>query len=565
MKVFNHAIRSLLLGSFSVLCSTLSVEAAERIFFVYPPVNLSLRVESLEQFAASGEANKDLQFYFNLAGVTPEETAELRTILTKRVDVAEPMYVHRFFNTPTGEALLTQLGKFLSVPWGTNGNFALRSALVTASLDKEEGLTLLNVIKNYPTDIHVNVKNLLAAANLLNILGQATNDLVAEMERLSLEQAAEEPEFDYATLPDLNQAGPAGFMPEQVWQLTDPERDRRFRALVYQPQQWVFEKTPVIVVSHGLASNPESFTRWAKQLASYGYFVVLPQHPRSDDEQLQAMLSGFDRQIFWTSELVDRPLDVSFVLDELERRNQTEFQGRLDTNNAGVWGHSFGGYSAMMVAGAELNFPELSRECRREIPAPNLAMLIHCRALELPRDGDYDLRDERVKAIAVLNPVTGAIFGAEGLKDVTLPVLIAGGSNDPATPVAAEQLRAFVWLGSPEKRFGLLKGQAHVNFDQLDGSMNAVIDTVTEIKKPDQTIFNRYGDHYYLAFAQVYLADDDSYRPYLQAGFSQFISEPQNPLFVVNSQAAPALADFFNQRKPASTRAIQPPAGSVME
>lgn len=557
MKRRSAFFLSLITSAMTVLSGQAPLQAAERIFFVYTPLNFSLRVDSLERFAKKGVVNNELRFYFNALGVTAEEIGEIQALLTKPADFVDPMNVARFCRTPTGEMLLAELGKFLAIPWDINGKYALRSAIITASLDPE-GLTALNLIKRFPTDIHVNLENLLRAAELLNILGEATNALGEEMEQLSLAQTAQEPAVDYASLPNLDQPGPAGVKPQQVWQLEDKERDRRFRLLVYQPQSWIFDKTPVIVVSHGLASNPESFTRWAEHLASYGYFVVLPQHPGSDSEKLEAMLSGLGREIFSTHALIDRPLDVSFVLDELERRNSTQFQGRLDTHNVGVWGHSFGGYTAMMVAGARINFSSLDRDCNRQVPPPNLAQVIHCRALELPRDMDYNFRDERVQAIAVLNPVTGAIFGAEGLDSVTIPVLMAGGSQDPATPVAIEQLRAFVWLGSQTKYFGYLVGQAHVNFDQLDGSVNVMLDSLGSIQRPNQQTFDKYGDHYYLAFAKVYLSQDKTFKLYLQAGFSQFISQPDNPLFVVNGDAAPALASFFNQRKPARTPPISP-------
>ena len=216
----------------------------------------------------------------------------------------------------------------------------------------------------------------------------------------------------------------------------------------------------------------------------------------------------------------------------------------------------------MILAGGTINFDSLERDCNRRIPAPNIANLIHCRALDLPRDQVADFKDERVKAIAALNPVTGAIVGAEGLADIKIPVLMVGGTSDPATPVVIEQLRAFVWLGSRDKYLGILGGQAHVNFDQLDGSLEVATDLMFTIQRPNQNSFNRYGNFYYTAFARVYLSQDESFRPYLQSGFSQYISQPPNPVHVVHSGASPALANFFNQRKPANILPIISPENS---
>lgn len=44
------------------------------------------------------------------------------------------------------------------------------------------------------------------------------------------------------------------------------------------------------------------------------------------------------------------------MIDELERRNPSQFEGRLDLQNVGVPGHSFGGYGALAVAGAVIDF-----------------------------------------------------------------------------------------------------------------------------------------------------------------------------------------------------------------
>jgi predicted dienelactone hydrolase len=561
---FLQIFRPLGLSLSSLACTTLSllftstpIIAADRLYFTYTPLKLSLRVESLELFAKEGKVNKDLGFYLDLGGVSAEDRATLREVLTKRAELKDPLYVPRFFNSPTGEALLEQLGKFIAIPWNNNGKYALRGAIIQAALDPAEGLTLLNVLRKYPTDIHINLEKLLEAAQLLNILGRGTNDLISEMESLSVQEAAKNPNIDYAALPDLRQPGPLEVAPEQVWQLTDTSRNRHFRVLVYQPQQWLPGKTPVIVFSHGLASRPEDFSDRAKQLASYGYLVVMPQHPGSDTQQLDKLLSGYSGEVFEESEFIDRPRDVSYVLDELERRNAAEFGGRLDLNAVGVFGHSFGGYTALMLAGAEIDFDSLASDCHRDVWSPNLALLLECRALELPRQ-TYRLRDERVKAIFVANPVTGTIFGARGLAPVKIPVLMAGGSSDPATPVAIEQLRAFVWLGSQDKYLALVKGQAHVNFTQLDASSKAILNSFKELKLPDQTLIDQYANAYLVAFAKYYLSKDDSYRPYFQPGYALYISREPNSLYLVNRSAVKPLTDFFNQRKPGDRPALIP-------
>lgn len=76
-------------------------------------------------------------------------------------------------------------------------------------------------------------------------------------------------------------------------------------------------------------------------MASYGYVVVLPQHPGSDTQQTEDFLAGFSRQIFRLNEFIDRPLDITFVLNELTRLNNQQFGGKLNLESVGVGGAFF--------------------------------------------------------------------------------------------------------------------------------------------------------------------------------------------------------------------------------
>ncbi len=63
-------IISLLLGICTACLASVPVQANQKIFFTYDPINISLRVDSLELFATQGKINKNLAFYLQFA--TPE-------------------------------------------------------------------------------------------------------------------------------------------------------------------------------------------------------------------------------------------------------------------------------------------------------------------------------------------------------------------------------------------------------------------------------------------------------------------------------------------------------------
>ncbi|MGK7930838.1 MAG: alpha/beta hydrolase [Microcystaceae cyanobacterium] len=539
--------------------TALPLSAAERLFFILGPLNLSLGIESLEEFAQTGEVNQDLGFYFRVANANVEQQTAFREALNKRVELENPVYIARFFNSSLGEDLLNRMGYLFQIQGGRNGKFAIRGALITAALDKEEGLTLMNFLRQLPTNMQFDLEGIQSAARLIEQLDQGTRLLTEEMQRLSTEAAKNE-SFDFSSLPDLNQAGNYGVSARKTWTLTDPKRNRTFNAIVYQPQRWRGEKTPVIIISHGLASRPEDFDHWGQHLASYGYLAVLPQHIGSDSQQIEALLTGLSREVFDIDEFINRPLDVSYVIDELERRNQAEFAGRLQLNKVGVAGHSFGGYNMLALGGATLNFDHLETVCRRDQWSVNVALLLQCRALDLsPQARQINLKDERVKAILTLNPVAGDIFGAEGLKNLKIPVAFAAGSSDPATPAAIEQLRAFVWAGSEAKYLALVRGQAHVNFTRLDAQTQAMFDGFEHLTFPKQDILDKYANIYTIAFFERHLLGDEAFAPYLTSAYSQYISRSPNEIYVVDQRADEALSQLFNRHRPSDRPPIFPP------
>ncbi|NQZ65166.1 alpha/beta fold hydrolase, partial [Crocosphaera sp.] len=299
------------------------------------------------------------------------------------------------------------------------------------------------------------------------------------------------------------------------------KRNRTFRVYIYQPQLQQEIEYPIVIASHGLASSPEHFADYAEHLASYGYVVAIPQHPGSDRQQLQNLKRGLSRQIFLNSEFIDRPKDISYVIDELERRNQAAFSGKLDLNKIAVIGHSFGGYTALAVAGATLEFEHLAQECPGSL---NLSLLLQCNALNLDPEV-YSLKDERVKAIALTNPLKSAIFGPKGLSRVSIPVYVQAGKYDPATPFVLEQVRPFPWFKSSNRYLSLQEGDTHADISELDGGLAELIDNFVYLSLPEPGLLTSYNQALILAFLQVHLQENESFRPYLQSAYAEHLSQ----------------------------------------
>ena len=103
--------------------------------------------------------------------------------------------------------------------------------------------------------------------------------------------------------------------------------------------------------------------------------------------------------------LINRPLDIKYLLDKLEQESATneQLKGKLDLKQVGVLGQSLGSYTALAVGGAQHNRAKLEQECvgnQHDNVFFDMSALIQCRVNELPQE-DYQLQDERIKAIVL--------------------------------------------------------------------------------------------------------------------------------------------------------------------
>jgi len=511
-------------GLLSAWLTSVPVNAAETIYFQYGQLGRSLQISSLQAFVETGEVRSDLQFYFNFLNIGEETQQRFRLALIAQADI-DPVYLSRFLYTELGEDLLNQFGSYIRTEAGNNGSTALRAAVLLAATNSE-GLSPLNILQQYPTDIRVDVQSSLSVAKAAGIVLDATDFFAEAIAQLSTIEAQTAIPVDFSQLPDLTQLGPYGAQ-RRLWRLRDEERSRSFYVDLYQPERWRDGQTPVIVISHGLASEPEAFARRAEYLASHGFVVAIPQHPGSDSQQVRDVVDGLERNIFVTQAFIDRPLDISYVLDELERRNATEFGGRLNLESVGAIGHSFGGYTVLSLAGATINFDNLQTTCQNNLEFLNFALLLQCRALDLPRQS-YNLRDPRIQAVYALNPVNQAIFGQEGLSQITIPVMMEAGTHDPATPAVFEQVRSFARLTTPNKYLAILEGQAHVDFSNLDAGIGSFVESVTSFTLPPPDLLSTYSKSLNLAFFEVKLLGNEAYQPYLQASYTEYLSRDQD-------------------------------------
>ncbi len=102
-------------------------------------------------------------------------------------------------------------------------------------------------------------------------------------------------------------------------------------------------------------------------------------------------------------------------------------------------------------------------------------------------------------------------------------------------------------------------GQAHVNFTKLDANAKALFDSLPNLTLPDQSLIDQYDDALIVAFNEVYVVQNEDYRPYLRPAYAEYISGEPNLLYLVNASAEVPLSQLFNRLRPKEFPPIFPP------
>ena len=540
------------LFAFTAVCTAAPALGAERIYVTYGPVEVSVPIESLALFAKEGKIDSNLDGFAQYANES--QLAGIRSALQAKAEISQ-VTIAQFLYTPQGEVLLKRLGRLIQTQSRQPGFYAIRAALILAASDPE-GLTIVNVMRKFPTyGIRIDIARGLGIANELTSLINRSNQTIAGIAQLSEAQAALQSTIPPAVRLQPQLPGPYTWKKSSVT-LTSPNRDRTFNMDIYLPQRSP-QPAPVVVISHGLGSDRISFQYLAKHLASYGFAVAVPEHPGSNAQQIQNLITGRSNQLAAPAEFINRPLDIKDLLDYLTKLSTTDpaYQGQLDLQRVGVIGQSFGGYTALALAGAGINFAQLENDCQLENETWNLSLLLQCRARSLERN-QYNFGDPRIKAAIAINPIVSSILGETNLSKIKIPVMLIAGSADTVAPALLEQIQPFTWLTSPNKYLVLMNNGTH--FSTIEESPQSLFLPPAEAIGPEPALARRYVSGLSLAFMESFLNNKSNFRPYLEPSYALSISEDTLGLRILRSLTPQQLQQFSSGSPP--RRPVSPPA-----
>ena len=444
--------------------------AAERITFnVSPFGQFYVEVEDLKTFVETKEVSSELAYY--LKRLPPKQVERLPELLSTPLEI-NPLAIAKFSNSTIGETVIKNFGKGIRTSTNKNGFLALRSAIVAAAFDRQ-GLTVINLLEHFPletvyVDFYVVEQYIKRGQKLLQN-----------------RQLIEEIFFDSRTTNRknnrkiLNTTSRVGKYKWQKQTLTykNIQSSRSGYFDLYLPNK---KQSSLIIISHGLASSRETFSYLGEHLVSHGFAVAIVEHDDISLNKFDGFLSGND-SFPEPNNLTDQPLDIKYVLDLLER--DTLLQNRINLQQVGVIGHSFGAYTSLVLAGGKLTPNSKVKQCQTEDYRHvllDLSSLAKCTFNEFSQT-DYQLKDRRVKAVIAINPMA-KIFSQDGIKAIDIPTMLVSGTNDLIMPPVTEQIQPFNWLNSDlEKYLVLVKPGTHFSFLREGLGVLPVPDTVVGI------------------------------------------------------------------------------------
>ena len=435
----------------SVVLAALPSLAAERVSARLGELERSVSVAALARFARDGQVDSELRPV--VARLQPEQLASLRTALKLRAPVTAVM-VANFLSTALGQRILQQLVKVLDRPPAV-AEPALSSALIlTAARAGDAGVGLIDVLEAYPLpSLAVNLGAVLSLTRQLGHDFNLDNQLFPALVALGSGQAA--PGFSLAA---LAAPGPGRFSAEPF--TFDSRAGATIEAVALLPEGP--GPFPLVVLAPGLNTEFNSLLYLGEHLASHGYAVAALDFPYTSGAAIKAAIQGtgaIPDPNAWTGQ----PETVSELIDQVQGR----WGGRVDTQAVAVLGQSLGGYTAVALAGAPLDWTHLRQQCKAladpQQVVLNPAVIWQCQAPGQVLER-RDFRDPRVRAVVAVNPVTSPIFSTSSLAAVAVPLLVIAGSHDVFAPPVSQQLEPYTAIRQPESLLVLQRNGTHLSF-----------------------------------------------------------------------------------------------------
>lgn len=519
-------LRASLLGLGLVALAAAPGAAVERVVLKVGPLRQSIELSDLDSFARTGEVPDSLRLYERFL------SPQVRLSLQQKLDLDPRMsdrIIGDVLDSPNGKLLLNTLSQVapnITIP-------QLQAAIRLAAM-QGNGLSVLGIVRAIPQEtLEVDLTSAIALVSQLNLSNLESRSLSSVLDQ-ELRVDAKAPSADI----DPTAPGSAQFSSRSL-SFRDDSRNRVVPVSIYwSPDAKGRTPGPLVVLSHGFGADRFFLKYMAEHLASHGLTVVSIEHPGSNVQALMEMpldpnIAETPSRLLPASEFLDRPRDVSFVLDRLAELSQgnTDYSGAFNTEDVTIIGHSLGGYTGLALAGAKLDLRSLKSFCQNIQPlGVSPADWLQCAAVDLPEQ-QADLSDPRIKQVIAMNTLTGQLFGKAGLSEVKVPTLLLTGTQDGVTPTLEHQLEPFEQLAGPKYLLAVIGG-THLSTGD-PGNINPALSELpfmSELRPEVTENLRQVLKGVSLSFVEQRSPDAKQYEPFLSPAYVQSFSTPALPL-----------------------------------
>ena len=510
------------LGAGMVALAATPSLASDRIVLKIGPLRQSIELSDLQQFADTGEVPDSLKLYSGIL------SPEVRSSLSQKLDLDPRMsdrVIEDVLGSANGELLLDALTEI-----APNMTLDQLQGAIRLASTQADGLNVIGVLRAIPQEtLEVDLTAAIGLVSQLNFSTLESRSLSGVLDK-ELEVAL--------AVPPTSELDPAAAGPYETYQrsmtMFDEDRQRAIPVDMY----WSREvQGPLVILSHGFGADRYFLNYIAEHLSSYGLTVISLEHPGSNLQALEGLpvdpsIIETPSRLLPASEFLDRPRDVSFVLNRLEDLgDRAYFQGLFNTEDVTIIGHSLGGYTGLALAGAKLDLRSLETFCDTIQPlAISPADWLQCAAVDLDEQ-QADLSDDRITQVMAMNPLVGQLFGEAGLSEVEVPTLLLTATKDGVTPTLGQQLEPFTQLAGPKYLLAVIGG-THLSAGD-PGNVNPALTQLpfmAELDVQQTSELRRALRGLSLSFVEQRTAEAEDYKPFLSAGYVQSFSTPALPL-----------------------------------
>jgi predicted dienelactone hydrolase len=219
-------------------------------------------------------------------------------------------------------------------------------------------------------------------------------------------------------------------------------------------------KFPVVLLSHGSGGKADKLFWLTDYLVRHGVIVIATDHPgnMTGDNSADGMMKVWER-----------PKDLTFALNQVLK--QSEFKDHLDIMKLAATGHSAGGTTALLLAGARLSSTRFISPiplCEGSKDPYFEKICSELKTLDLKKypkklvEDNYS--DSRIKSIVGLDPGMAQSFEPKSLKNLKTKtlLLIADKLKAPQDEIFSKNFVGFL----PAKAVEIVPNSYHMTFLQ---------------------------------------------------------------------------------------------------